>query len=276
MNERGATMRLRAEGWRFAPGGRESAERCDPRGAARPPQERALPRLDGTGRRLTVCLALTASLVGGCTTAQVREDRKASTGIVPGEAIAILTSTGSPLEGEAVGCITEAVRTAIPKVRIVLPDEFRRTVFAAQPPDDEAERAKYLTSLATDPAIRDRMTALGIRYLIAIGGSTRQGGDLKVGAVGGPGGGFFIVFWEGPRHSRLVASILDLTQARQVGELHAEASGHPWFVLVGILPLGRPAFTEGQVCKDIGEAVVNYLTGRNAPEPSPMCEVGNW
>jgi len=221
-----------------------------------------LPRLVGKSVQLVVGIFAMISLLAGCTTAQVHDVGETSGGIRPREAIAILTVTDSPLEGEAVGCISEAVRTAHPKARIIPPDEFRRTVFAARPPDDEAERAKYLTSLANEPAIRDRMDSLGIRFLMSVGGGTEQGGDLLVSPPAP------IVLWVAHRRSTLAASILDLNQARQAGELHAEASGHPWFVLIYILPLGAPAFTEGRVCKDIGEAVVHYLKGEPTPGPS--------
>lgn len=135
-----------------------------------------LPRLVGKSGQLVVGIFAMISLLDGCTTAQVHDVGEASGGIRPREAIAILTVTDSPLEGEAVGCISEAVRTAHPKARIIPPDEFRRTVFAARPPDDEAERAKYLTSLANEPAIRDRMDSLGIRFLMSVGGGTEKRG----------------------------------------------------------------------------------------------------
>jgi len=227
-------------------------------------QGEVLPRLVGKSGQLVVGIFAMISLLDGCTTAQVHDVGEASGGIRPREAIAILTIIGSPLEGEAVGCISEAIHAATPKVRIIPPDEFRRSVFAARPPDDEAERAKYLTLLATEPAIRDRMATLGIRYLIAIGGGTEQRGG---GGVLLPGAPIIVGVWT--RHSRLVASVLDLTLTRASGELHAEASGHPWFVLIGILPVGgAPAFTEGRVCKDLGDAVVLYLKGEPTPGPS--------
>jgi hypothetical protein len=219
-----------------------------------------LPRFVGKSGQLVVGFLAMAWVWAGCATPHVQEVREPPSRIMPREAIAILTVTDSPLEGEAVGCISEAVRTAHPKARIIPPDEFRRSVFAARPPDEEAEWAKYLASLANEPAIRDRMDSLGIRYLIAIGGGTEQGGGVGVLP--------YIIVGAWTRHSRLVASVLDLKQARAAGELHAEASGRPWFVLIGILPLGAPAFTESRVCKDIGEAVVTYLTGKTTPGPA--------
>jgi len=225
----------------------------------------------------------TALLLAGCTTAQVREAREGATGIEPHEAIAIIidsysspnrinSSPDSPnetraIENELGGCLSETIRKAHPTLRIVSPDEFRQAVFSYQFPEGEAQIQEYLALLVNQPAIRDRMAFLRIRYLISVGGATHQG-TLEGGgfAAVAPGGGGFFGFWSADRQSRLKATVFDLKQAGTSRKLHAEASGRPWLAIVVIVPIGAPAFTESRACRDLGEAIAKFLANHETSE----------
>ena len=63
-------------------------------------------------------------------------------------AVLILDLTESPLEIEAEECTTESVRAAIPGVRIMTRDDFRRMGFYYGYPESEEESIKYFTMLA--------------------------------------------------------------------------------------------------------------------------------
>ena len=116
----------------------------------------------------TICLLAATLLWAGCTTAQVQATRQIPTLIEPQEAVAVLTATESPFEAEAVTCISQAVRKAHPTVRVITPEEFRSTIFLYRIPEEENERTKYLSLLANEPALRDRMVSSGIRYLVTV------------------------------------------------------------------------------------------------------------
>ena len=230
--------------------------------------------------KIAVGLVAIAWLWTGCTSAQTLETRKTSTRIEPREAIAILWQhpTGRPpdearaVEDEFGRCVSETIHMTHPGLRIILPDEFRRTVFSYTMPESEARGREYLELLMNQPAIRNRMASLGIRYLISVGGETDRK-SWEGGGIGSYAGAFGL--WWVDRQSRLAASILDLKEARSAGELHATASGRPWFAIIGFIPLGLPAFTEARVCKDLGEALANFLAGADTPEPSGISERKN-
>ena len=207
-------------------------------------------------------------LMAGCTTAQVQATRQIPTLIEAHEAVAVLTATDSPFEAESVTCISEAVRKARPTARVITPEEFRRTVFSYRLPEQENDRTKYLSLLANEPALRDRMVSMGIRYLVSVQGKTetseRKGGGVGGGGMGGAGA-IGLLWWE--RQSRISASVFDLKEDRSAGNLHASADGRPWFFFVFPSPLmiGAPAFTEGKACGEIGAAVAKFLAGESTP-----------
>ena len=215
-------------------------------------------------------LLLMVSLWAGCTTSQVQFARQTKTTIEARETVAILISTESPLENDAVTCISDALRNARPGVRVITPDEFRRNIFYYGYPDNDDERRRYFTLLANEPALRERIAKLGLRYVVSLHGGTEQHGEPLLGAAGGGGAAitWFGMSWD--RKSRLEASVYDLKQVVEAGTIRALAEGRPWFLCVGMgpfcVPMGAATFTESKSCTGLGAAVATFLTGGNLPE----------
>ena len=223
-------------------------------------------------RFLLFHLILSAILLWtGCTTPEIDSTQRIAGALEPHATVAILISTDSDLEREAVKCITASLRDAKPGVRFLYLEEFRRRVFYYGYPENENDRKKYFTSLASEPALRQRVIEIGIRYVISIYGGTEQKSKPLGGATGGAGGflTWFGMAWD--RKSRLEASIFDLQQVEDVGTVRAFAEGHPWFMCIGVgpfcAPIGAAAFTESTACKGLAEALAAVLTGRHSPEP---------
>lgn len=205
----------------------------------------------------------------GCTTAQVQAIRQTPTQIEPREGIAIIFSRQFSLDGrpieekEIVNCISDAVRREQPGWRIVSPDEFRRTAFPDLSPEAAPNSPEYLGLLLNHASFRERISSLGLRYLISVHGGTEQKGEASAGAIGGGGAAVLVVggLWE--RNTRLTASILDLKESREAGSVAASATGRPWFfaVLPSPLVLGMPALTESTACGELGQALAKFLAG---------------
>ena len=210
-------------------------------------------------------------LLAGCTTPQIDSTQRIAGALEPHATVAILISTDSDLEREAVECITTSLRDAKPGVRFLYLDEFRQRVFYYGYPENENDRKKYFTSLGNEPALKQRVIEMGIRYVISIYGATEQKSAPLGGFLGGAGGGFtwFGMAWD--RKSRLEASIFDLQQVDDLWTVRTIAEGHPWFICFGIghfcAPIGAAAFTESTACKGLAEALAAVLTGRHSPEP---------
>lgn len=172
------------------------------------------------------------------------------------------------IEREAFKCISEAVGREFPNVRIVPPEDFRRAVFPDLPPEGAIHKPEYLALALNQKLVRERIGFLGLRYLIAISGVTEQ---KTVGV--GSGAPASLLVWD--RNTRLAASILDLSREQETQELTASASGYPWLLIVGGVPLYVPADTESTVCKELGAAVVRFLSENSkAPESGRLTLLG--
>ena len=224
-------------------------------------------------KRDLAAFLFSAALLSACTTGVVTQSREASTGLGAGEAIAFIFERQFSMEAqrvdetEIIGCISEAVGKAHPTLRIVLPDDFRRTVFPGIAPEAAPYKPEYFELLLDHPTFNERVAALGIRYLISVGGATEQTGGPGAGAVGGPGTAVLIIAGSWDRKTSLTASVLDLQQKRIAGKLEASATGHPWVLIVFPSPLmiGAPAFTESKACEELGQAVAKFVTSEETP-----------
>ena len=112
---------------------------------------------------------ISAVLLVGCTTASVRENREAPTGIGASDALTFVLSPRFSIharpveEGAIVGCISDVVHKANPLLRIIPPDEFRRTVFPDLAPEAAPNNPEYLRLLLDQPTFKERVTSLGVR-----------------------------------------------------------------------------------------------------------------
>jgi hypothetical protein len=166
-------------------------------------------------------------------------------------------------ESEIIGCISDEVRIAYPTLRIVLPDEFRRTAFPDLAPEAAPNTQEYIGLLLNHPTFKERVSSLGVRYLISIvGPRTEETGGFGFAGVGGYGGAVVVIVGGWDRKSSLTASVLDLQRWRTAGKVEASALGHPWLLIVFPSPLmiGAPAFTESKACRDLGEAIAKFVT----------------
>jgi hypothetical protein len=211
-------------------------------------------------KRNLAAFLFSAALLSACATGVVTQSREAPTGLGAGEAIAFVFERQFSLdaqrleEREIIGCISEA-------------DEFRRTVFPGLAPEAAPDKLEYFELLLDHPTFKERVAALGIRYLISVGGATEQTSGPGLGAVGGPGAAVLVIAGSWDRKTSLTASVLDLQQKRIAGKLEASATGHPWVLIVFPSPLmiGAPAFTESKACEELGQAVAKFVASEKTP-----------
>ena len=183
-------------------------------------------------KRDFAALLFLSTLLSACTTGAVTQSREAPTGLGTGEAIAFLFERQFSLEAqrveesEIIGCISEAVHKAHPTLRIVLPDEFRRTAFPDLAPEAAPNTPEYIALLLNHPTFKERVASLGVRYLISIVGPRRRrpvgSGICRMDRR--PGGAVLVIAGVWDRKSSLTASVLDLQRGRTAGKVEASAS----------------------------------------------------
>ena len=165
----------------------------------------------------------------------VWEQRTAPTSLAPGNAVVVVLQDFSGVfsrtkEDEFAGCLRDAILGAYPTVRIVQPEQFRSAIRAA----DSGQRS--WEELAKDARFKERVASFGLRYLISVSGETRDNS----------------IDFRHPRSTSLKASIFDLKQGHRAGDLYASTQA----VTIWLRP-----FTESRACKELGEAVAQFLGG---------------
>lgn len=234
------------------------------------------------GAKWLSCALLIVSLAGsGCTTAWVQERRLAPTGLAPADTIAIILTLPldykrlAELEQTVTGCIRDALGERYSDLRIILPDEFRKLAF----PDLDKEKSPLggfsWESFFRDTAFRDRITPLGLRYLVAVDIEDRTRlTDVEWGAankiLGGPGP---IVQGSWERSALIQAVVVDARHRRVAGSVQAYATGKSSAGLTFItfpmplpVPYGTVSFPLSVACRALGERLAQFLAGENPAE----------
>ena len=215
----------------------------------------------------------------GCTEIAVQRSPGTGAGIAAGERLTVMLhfyNKMPPDEMEAVErkvakCVAKGMRHANLDVRVVPPDEFRRVAFPDLAFEEIPRTPESLTQLVANPTFQARIAPLALRYLVIVtGGTAESAGTGGFVATTPYPGAFGFLVWE--RRSNLGALVLDVKQARTAEELRVEASGHPWFAIIGWLPVGVPVFTKHRACEEFGDAVAEAIANpppTPAPQPPP-------
>lgn len=225
--------------------------------------------------RIIIGLLASALITGGCVSVgQVRvlSFRDMPTLIEPHDVVAVaVCGLITDLATSAEGCVSKALKEAFPALRIISSSDFYRTVFPDAASDKSVRTWDDFSLLLKEPAFRERISPLGLRYLVLLEGGTQQQGEPSFGGEGAGLGAVTAFGWSGERQSSLWASILDLEKYQSAGHILAEASGKPWWSCVGLgpfcVPLGAAVFTESGACAKIGEGVVQFLKDEEVPAP---------
>jgi carboxyl-terminal processing protease len=225
------------------------------------------PRTSGL---LTVGLLALVLLDLGCTIGDFRvEDlRTTPEGIVTDEAVAVVLSRfpdkfSLEKENEIVECVGNSIQKAHPTVRVLRPDQFRRVAFPNLPSEEVPPQP--WEHLLEEPAFRERIAPLGLRYLIVVSGETKEDWWLEPTLSA--------LFYAGERTSRLAALILDAKGGGQVGRALGHASGRSGWVILPI-PFYFAAPTETRACGKIGEGVAKFLAGESPGSSRETSQMG--
>lgn len=219
-------------------------------------------------RTIAALRALTLALfIAGCiATPEIRETREApAANLAPGEAITIVSLIAGP-EKESADCVAEAIRELEAEIKIVAPQAFRDGMFPWFEPGTAPTTADGLARLMEQPLVHRKIATYGVRYVVAIGGESASDLDGWGGGFGAHGVGVVVGGFNWTTATRLVATILDLKQARPVGEVSAAASGGGGAGILLIFPYIVPSADTGAItCQAIAERVVGFLKGEAQP-----------
>ena len=237
-----------------------------------------------------LCLAILAT---GCMTSKVDETRQSASAIQANESIVILTKPqleGVGTEGDFVSCVQERVGgelvhphdgqsskrskgDAVP-FKIYGEQQFTDAMFPWFEPSTAPANAAGLKTLLERPGVTERLTQIGVRYVVWLDGNTRKtnGGGSVACAIGPGGGGRFGVGWW-DKEAGYVATVWDLQTATELGTVTTDVTGTS--VLIGaIAPIPIITPVQGKACSRLSEQLRSFLIGSDLVGPAPSAAAG--
>jgi len=208
-------------------------------------------------------------LLSGCMTARLEENRSMTTQITADEGIVILAKPhveGVTAEDEFMDCVGRKLASSR-AIRVHGNDEFMDLLFPWFEPSTAPQRAEGMVQLLNRPAVAQRITETGVRYVVWLDGATRKtdGGGGMSCAIG-PGGGGCIGFGWWEKESDYEATVWDLQQGKSAGSVATNVTGTS--ALVGVIvPIPFIARVQGTACDRLSGQLGSFLKGEDASAP---------
>jgi len=242
--------------------------------------------------RAALCLAILAA-GAGCMTSKVDETRQMASSIQANESIVLLTKPqleGVGTEGDFLSCVQEKLGGelvhpqegqsskrlkdgAVP-FKIYGEQQFTDAMFPWFEPSTAPANAAGLKTLLERPGVTERLTQIGVRYVVWLDGNTRKtnGGGSVACAVGPGGGGCFGVGWW-DKEADYVATVWDLQSASELGTVTTDVTGTS--VLIGaIAPIPIITPVQSTACNRLSEQLRSFLVGSDLVGPAPVAAAG--
>jgi hypothetical protein len=245
--------------------------------------------------RVTACIAILATAGAGCMTSKVDETRQVASAIQANESIVLLTKPqleGVGTEDEFLSCVQEklggelvhphdgqsskrANDDAVP-FKIYGEQQFIDALFPWFEPSTAPANASGLKGLLERPGVTERLSQIGVRYVVWLDGNTRKtnGGGGVSCAVGGPTvvGCFGLGWWD--KESDYVATVWDLQTATELGTVTADVTGTSVFIgAIAPIPIITPVQTTA--CNRLSEQLRSFLVGSDLVGAAPAAATGS-
>jgi hypothetical protein len=256
-------------------------------------QVQQAPRRRASSARAAACLAVLGAASVGCMTSKVDETRQAASAIQANESIVILTKPqleGVGTEGDFLSCVQEKLGGelvhpqdgqsskrptdgAVP-FKIYGEQQFTDAMFPWFEPSTAPANAAGLKGLLEHPGVTERLTQIGVRYVVWLDGHTQKtnGGGSVACALGPGGGGCFGVGWW-DKKSDYVATVWDLQSATELGSVTTDVTGTS--VLIGaIAPIPIITPVQNTACNRLSEQLRSFLVGSDLVGTAPVAATG--
>ncbi len=239
-------------------------------------------------RALPAAATLSAGvLLAGCMTAKIEENRQAATKITSNEAVVLLAKPhleGAGTESAFLDCLErelvgrkisaetqtaqEAGKWKDPRshlankpFQIYADGEFVDALYLWLEPSTAPANADGLTALLARPGVGERVSAMGVRYIIWIDGATKKtdgGGSVACGAGPGGAGCIGLGWWE--KQSDYQATVWDLRDKIGVGDVTTAVSGTSVFIgAIAPIPIIMPV--QSTACDRMAAQLKSFLVG---------------
>lgn len=211
--------------------------------------------------RLIVLLVLT---LNACVTARIEDNRIGNTGIGEGEGVVILAKSyhlGNDTESDFIKCIGSNISKGSSGVRVIPTRSFKDSLFPWFEPRTAPSDTLSLAKLLTRNQVKDAIDGQNLRYIIWLDGNTDSsgGGGSMSCAVGPTGGGCFgFAWWQ--NDSNYEATIWDIQDTKNEGNISAEYSGTSFMPAI-VVPIPLFARTQAKACKGLSDQLKIFIAG---------------
>jgi hypothetical protein len=234
-----------------------------------------------------VVAACSAATLSGCMTAKIEEMREAPTQITASEAIVLLAKphlegTGTEekfldcLERELVGEAVSAdvaskqksgkqfdARSSLADrpFQIYADNQFVDALYPWLEPSTAPANAQGFTAFLGRPGVTERVTQMGVRYIVWVDGVTQKtdgGGSIACAAGPGGAGCLGLGWWE--KHSDYEATVWDLRHGVNAGTVTTDVKGTS--VMIGaIAPIPLISPVQSTACDRLAGQLKSFLLG---------------
>ncbi len=245
--------------------------------------------LRSAGRQMLPAAATisAALLVSGCMTAKIEENRQAATKIGANEAVVLLAKPhleGAGTEDDFLDCLERELvgrkvsaesqaawdsgkahdprsNLADTPFQIYADGQFVDALYPWLEPSTAPANADGLGALLARPGVGERVSEMGVRYIVWIDGTTKKtdgGGSVACGAGPGGAGCIGLGWWE--KQSDYQATVWDLRDRIGVGDVTTEVSGTSVFIgAVAPIPIIMPV--QSTACDRMAAQLKSFLIG---------------
>lgn len=215
-------------------------------------------------RALTiVSLTMLGTLLSGCVTSTVQQVREANTGMLVTDSIVVLGRRTRPSNAETeldfVSCVSKNVSSGRDKLNVITEQEFLDAMFPWFEPRTAPVHTTDLPQLINQAPLAERLSELGLRYVVWIDGATRRtesSGSLTCSVTAAGAGCFGFLTWE--NDSSYEASIWDVRTGASVGKISSDAVGTSYMPAV-VVPLPFIAPVRSSACSTMGGQLKTFL-----------------
>ena len=226
------------------------------------PEKREIALMLRVGQAALV--TITHSLLYGCATTRVEQNRQAITGIAADEAMVILgraTYNDRQTEESFTDCLEDILSGGERPIRLVPQQEFIDQMYPWFEPRTAPGSASDLGQLFTVPGVQAKIADSKVRYLAWIEGDTvtiDKGGSMSCTVSTFGGGCFGMSYWE--QDASYEASIWDVQTLDTTGQISADANGTSYLagLVVPVPILARPG---NAACKGLAEQLRTFISG---------------
>lgn len=220
-------------------------------------------------------------LLAGCIHVKIEEDRQIAGSITSSDAIALVAkpqSGGVNAESEFLDCLERQLLGAAPPARgpvdatrpatvagrdfRILPHRyFVDMMYPWLEPSTAVVDHDFANALLAHQGVRERIVNSGVRYVIAVDGSTNvtdKNGSITCAVGPGGGGCFGVAFWK--KQSGYEASVWDMQRGVSLGTVGTDVSGNSVFI-GALVPLPFIAPVQHTACTRLAGELQRFLTG---------------